>query len=266
MRHFRSSRVADRERAFYDLLGTDGGLEAAPLPTTPDDGSSLRPLAAGLQGDDVVVVDPLQEGTEVDHLLKRAREQVHRGRGAEGIMTFRQLLEVDPSHREARVELARLLEEAGELEDAADQLTAALKLAPDDAALLIQRGALLGAQKLYPEAEHDLRRVLKKEPLHAGALFALGVLLVRKGLPSDGAPILRKALEVEPANAAGWYTLGEALAGLRDLPAAEGALRRTLELEHSHARAAHLLGRVLDRLGRTDEASAMYQRSREGGR
>src|SRR5689334_7798782 len=108
MRHFRSSRVADRDRAADQLLGTDGGLEASPIPTLPDEGFSLRPLAATLPGDDVVVADPLSEGTEIDHLLKRAREQVQRGRGAEGAVTYRQLIEVEPNHREARVELARL--------------------------------------------------------------------------------------------------------------------------------------------------------------
>lgn len=266
MRHFRSSRVADRDRATADLLGADGGLEATPIPSVPDEAFSLRPLAASLPGDDVVVADPLREGTEIDHLLRRAREQVARGRGAEGTVTYRQLIELDPAHRAARVELARLLEGIEDLEGATEQLTSALKAEPDAADLLIHRGALLGAQKLYAEAEVDLRRVLRKEGQHAGALFALGVVQVRKGLPSEGAPTLRKALELEPANVAGWYALGEALTGLRDLAGAEAALRRVLELEPSHPRACHLLGRVYDRSGRSEEAAVMYQRAREGTR
>lgn len=266
MRHFRSSRVADRDRATYGLLGTDGGLEATPIPATPDEGFSLRPLAATLPGDDVVVADPLSEGTELDHLLRRAREQVSRGRAAEGAVTYRQLIELDPLHREARVELARLLEAVDDLEGATEQLTFALKREPDAADLLIHRGALLGAQKQYPDAEADLRRVLRKEPQHAGALFALGTVQVRKGLPSEGAPTLRKALEMTPGNVAGWFVLGEALTGLRDLAGAEGALRRVLELDPSHARACHLLGRVFDRSGRTEEAAAMYQRAREASK
>src|SRR6478609_106250 len=147
MRHFRTSRVADRDHAVTDLLGADGGLEASPVPVLPDEAFSLRPLAATLPGDDVVVTDPLGEGSEIDHLLRRAREQVQRGRPAEGALTYRQLLELDPTHR----------------------------------------GALLGLQKLYIEAEADLRRVLKKEHAHAGALVTLGVVQVRKGLPSEGA-------------------------------------------------------------------------------
>jgi hypothetical protein len=128
MRHFRSSRVADRDRATADLLGADGGLEATPIPSVPDEAFSLRPLAASLPGDDVVVADPLREGTEIDHLLRRAREQVSRGRGAEGTVTYRQLIELDPTHRAARVELARLLEGIEDLEGATEQLTSALYL------------------------------------------------------------------------------------------------------------------------------------------
>jgi len=266
MRHFRTSRVADRDRAVTDLLGADGGLEASPIPAAPDEGFSLRPLAATLPGDDVVVADPLGEGTEIDHLLRRAREQVQRGRPAEGALTYRQLLELDPAHRAARVEFARLLEAVEDLEGATEQLTAALKAEPDAADLLVHRGALLGQQKLYVEAEADLRRVLKREHAHAAALVTLGVVQVRKGLPSEGAPTLRKAVEADPANIAAWYALGEALTALRDLGGAESALRRTLELAPSHGRACHLLGRVLDRLGRADEAAVLYQRAREAAR
>ncbi|MEP6744293.1 MAG: tetratricopeptide repeat protein [Gemmatimonadota bacterium] len=266
MRHLRTSRVADRERTISELLGADGGVEAAPIPPGVDEGFSLRPLAAALPGDDVVVADPLGEGTEIDHLLRRAREQVQRGRPAEAAVTYRQLLELGPAHRESRVELARLLENSGDLEGAVEQLGAALKGEPDAADLLVLRGALLGQQKQYLEAESDLRRVLKREPQHGSALFHLGVVQVRKGLPSEGAPTLRRALEVEPLNVAGWYALGEALIGLNELTAAEAALHRALELAPSHPRASNLLGRVLDRLGRTDEAAAMYTRAREGGR
>ena len=266
MRHLRTSRVADRERTTAELLGADGGLEGAPIPLEADEAFSLRPLAAALPGDDVVVADPLGEGTEIDHLLRRAREQVQRGRPAEAVVTYRQLLELDGAHRDARVELARHLEQAGDLEGAVHHLTAALKSDPDAADLLVHRGALLGQQKQYVEAEADLRRVLRREPQHGPALFQLGTVQVRKGLPSEGAPTLRKALEVDPTNVAGWYALSEALTGLSDLTAAVTALRHTLELAPSHARASHLLGRVLDRLGRTDEAAAMYQRARESGR
>jgi tetratricopeptide (TPR) repeat protein len=266
MRHLRTSRVADRDQTIAELLGADGGLEGALVPLHADEAFSLRPLAAALPGDDVVVTDPLGEGTEIDHLLRRAREQVQRGRPAEAAVTYRQLLELDGAHRSARVELAQLLDASGDLEGAADQLTAALKGEPDAIDLLIQRGALLGQLKLYVEAESDLRRVLRKEGQNAAALFHLGVVQVRKGLPSEGAPTLRRALEADPANVAGWYALGEALMGLRDLGGSETALRRALELAPSHPRACHLLGRVLDRLGRTEEAAAMYQRARESAR
>jgi tetratricopeptide (TPR) repeat protein len=266
MRHLRTSRVADRDQTIVELLGADGGLEGAPVPLHADEGFSLRPLAAALPGDDVVVTDPLGEGTEIDHLLRRAREQVQRGRPAEAVVTYRQLLELDGPHRAARVELAQLLDAIGDLEGAADQLTAALKGDPDATDLLIHRGALLGQLKLYVEAEADLRRVLRKEAQNPAALFHLGVVQVRKGLPSEGAPTLRRALEADPANVAGWYALGEALMGLRDLGGAETALRRVLELSPSHQRACHLLGRVLDRLDRTDEAAVMYQRARENAR
>ena len=267
MRHLRTSRVADRDRAVTELLGADGGLEATPISTTPDEGFPLRPLAAALPGDDVVVADPLGEGTEIDHLLRRAREQVATrpaGRGGPDLPAAPRTRRDTPCRAGGVRPAAR--GQAEDLEGATDQLTAALKGEPDAPDLLVHRGALLGLQKLYLEAESDLRRVLRKEHHHPAALFNLGLVQVRKGLPSEGAPTLRKALEADPANTAAWYALGEALTGLRDLGGAEAALRRALQLDPAHARACHLLGRVLDRMGRTDEAAAMYQRARESSR
>jgi tetratricopeptide (TPR) repeat protein len=266
MRHLRTSRVADRDKAAADLLRADAGLEGEPVPGTPDHGFPLRPLAASLPGEDVVTADPLGERSEVDQLLARAREQLARGRGTEAALTFRQVLEVEPGHREARVASARLLEAAGDLEAATEHLTTLLRAEPDAVDLLVQRGELLGMQKLFPDAESDLRRALKREPQHAGALHALGVVQLRKGLPTEAAPTLERALAADPSQTATAYALGEAYLALRDLRAAEQALRRTLELEPGHARACHLLGRVLDRQGRTEEAAQMYQRAREGGR
>ena len=115
MRHLRTSRVADRDRTVAELLGADGGLEGTPVPLHHDEGSSLRPLAAGLPGGDVVVGGPLRRGTDGGHLHRRAREQAQRGRPAEAVITYRQLLELDPVHRAARVELSALLEAAGDL-------------------------------------------------------------------------------------------------------------------------------------------------------
>lgn len=265
MRRIRQSRSADREPALHDFFTPDG-LEGEPFPDQADFRFPVRPLAAGLPTDDVVVTDPLAEGSETELLFRRAGEQAARGRGSEAVVTYRSLLELDEHHVAARAALATILEAQGDLDAAADQLTLALLDAPADPLLLSQRGSVLGQLKRYVEAEGDLRRALRESPDHPVALHQLGLLLHRKGLPAEAVTALRRAIDADPANPATHFYLGEALHHQGDLAGAEAALKRAAELDLRHGKAYHLLGRILDRQGRTDEAREMYRRAREAAR
>lgn len=265
MRRFRQSRSADRDPALHDLFTPDG-MEGEPYPSRADVRFPLRPLAAGLPSDDIVVTDPLAEGSESDLLFRRAAEQVARQRPSEAVITYRSLLELDEHHVEARAALAAILEAQEDLDGAVDQLTLALTDRPGDAALLCQRGAVLGLLKRYNEAEADLRRALRESPEHPASLFQLGLLLHRKGLPAEAVATLQHAIHVDPANAPAHFYLGEALHHQGDLAGAEAALRRAAELDLRQGRAYHLLGRILDRQGRSEEAREMYRRAREAAR
>lgn len=265
MRRFRQSRSADRDPALHDLFTPDG-MEGEPYPSHADVRFPLRPLAAGLPNDDVVVTDPLAVGSESDLLFRRAAEQVARRRPSEAVITYRSLLELDEHHVEARAALAAILEAQDDLDGAVDQLTLALADRPTDPALLSQRGAVLGLLKRYTDAEADLRRALREAPDHPAALFHLGLLLHRKGLPADAVAVLRHVIDVDPANSPAQFYLGEALHHQGDLAGAEAALRRAAELDLRQGRALHLLGRILDGQGRSEEAREMYQRAREAAR
>ena len=265
MRRIRQSRSADREPALHDLFTPDG-LEGEPFPDQADFRFPIRPLAAGLPTDDVVVTDPLSEGSETELLFRRGGEQSARGRASEAVVTYRSLLELDEHHVAARAALATILESQGDLDAASDQLTLALADAPTDPVLLSQRGAVLGQLKRYVEAEADLRRALRESADHPVALHQLGLLLHRKGLPAEAVTTLRRAIDADPANAATHFYLGEALHHQGDLAGAEAALKRAAELDLRHGKAYHLLGRILDRQGRTDEAREMYRRAREAAR
>ncbi|MFI5235348.1 MAG: tetratricopeptide repeat protein [Gemmatimonadales bacterium] len=265
MRRIRQSRSADRDPALHELFTPDG-LEGEPFPTRADVRFPLRPLAAGLPTDDVVVTDPLAEGSETDLLFRRAGELALRGRPADAMVTYRSLLELDEHHAPARAALAAILEAQGDLDGAVDQLTLALADRAGDPPLLSQRGAVLGLLKRYPEAEADLRRALREAPDHPAALYYLGLLLHRKGLPTEAVIALRRAIEADPVNASAHYYLGEALHHQGDFVGAEIALRRAAELDLRHGRAYQLLGRILDRQNRADEAREMYARARESAR
>ncbi len=176
---------------------------------------------------------------------------------------YRELLDASPEHLAGRLGLARVLEQRGELDEAVATLAAGLKRIPDQADLLLFRGALLGRMRRYREAESDLRGVLRSNPTHGPAHFELGQVFWRKGLAPEAAAHFSKSLECQPENGRVFYYLAEALNLMGDLAGASAVLDRALEATPRDGKVYHLRGRVLDRLGRPDEAREMYQRSRE---
>jgi tetratricopeptide (TPR) repeat protein len=179
------------------------------------------------------------------------------------VALYRELLASIPDHAEARLNLARLLEQHGDLDDAVRTLNTGLRTAADDADMLLLRGSLLGRLLRYREAEADLRAVLRTQPAHGPAHFELGQLFWRKGLASDAASHFSRSLEHHPENGRAFYYLAEALNLMGDLVGANAALERAIEATPGDGKVYHLRGRVLDRLGRPEDARQMYQRSRE---
>jgi tetratricopeptide (TPR) repeat protein len=191
--------------------------------------------------------------------LQQADELALGPRPGSAVRPYRELLELEPEHVEARLHLARLLDQLEEPVEAVDVLTAGLRRSPDQTEFLVLRGAVLGRLQQYK----DLRRVLRLHPSHAPAQFELGLLLWRRGLVQEAATCFQRALEFQPDNAKTYYYLGDALNQRGDLPGARAALERAIQVNPSDAKTYHLLGRVLDRMNLSEEAQEMYRRGRE---
>ena len=130
---------------------------------------------------------------------------------------YRELLAASPGHVEARLHLARLLEQGEQLEDAVKTLSVGLRWMPDQVELLLLRGALLGRLGRYqrrgirPARRPAIAGLARPGPLRAGpALLAegtrvgggdalrqvarapagerTGLLLPRRGPQPDGRP------------------------------------------------------------------------------
>jgi tetratricopeptide (TPR) repeat protein len=262
MRRARHSRSSGREQALDELFST-AGLEADQAARGVDSNFSLRPFAEASVGDGNVEPDPVAEGTVPEQLLRRAREAADRSRRSEAIQIYRQLLTIEPGNLPGRNNLALLFEASGEPEMAIDELNAALRHHPDQIDLLVNRGAILGTLKRYPEAEADLRRALRLAPGHAGAHYNLGLVLWKKGLPEDASDEFRKAVDADRENPAAWFYLGDSRNQTGDLAGAQQALEEAVRLDPMFSKAFHLLGRVFDRMHRPSEAIEMYRRARE---
>ena len=221
-----------------------------------------RAAAVGDAEDSIPATAPATPSSE--GLLYRAAQQATaQGHTARAKGIYRELLHHHPQNIRARNNLALLLEQAGEHDEALEELSECLARDPDNTEILVNRGTMLGTLGRYSEAEDDLHRVLRLESGNAEAHFSLGVVVSRKGLWKEAVPFLRRTLELDSTRAIAYFYLGEALNHVDDLDGALHCFQRAVELRPSDSRALYGLGIVLDRMNRPDEAAQMYRRSRE---
>jgi len=103
-----------------------------------------------------------------------------------------QALAIDPDHREARLELGRLLIESDELEAACDVLGPCVADAPDVARGHLLLGTAEEGLGRWEAAERSLRRAVELEPDNAKALYHLGRVLMRLGEREEGREVLER--------------------------------------------------------------------------
>ncbi len=254
-----------------DLSALATGVRRAPddLQTElPIDGASVAPLPSDTSEEPVQAPPPPAPAPAdpIETLYAEAREATDAGRVLDARRIYRDLLGRAPGHIRARNNLALLLENAHDQAGALVEYDRALDVEPENATLLTNRGALLGAMGRYAAAERDLKRALRVEPNHPEALFNLGVVMTKKGLWAEAVEHLRRAVELDPHRGPAHYYLGEALNHVDDLAGALTGYQRAAELMPDNPRALYGLGIVYDRLGRPDDAARMYRKSREVGR
>jgi tetratricopeptide (TPR) repeat protein len=98
------------------------------------------------------------------------------GRAAEAVGEYERALERDPSHVEARTNLAVTLVGLGQLERAARELTRVLAIDPENAGAHTNLGLVLAQQGQFERAVREFREALRIDPQQAEARTALEVL------------------------------------------------------------------------------------------
>lgn len=98
---------------------------------------------------------------------------------------YRRTLELDPANADARVNLGRLLHEAGELAAAEAHYRLALSTRPDDATAMFDLGVVLEDQKRFDEAIHAYESAIALDATAKDAYWNLAQLCERLGNGKD---------------------------------------------------------------------------------
>ena len=161
-----------------------------------------------------------------------------------------------PDNASARLLAARLARAAGDFDRALSHLDRAIALAPQRDAF-IEKARTLDQAGLRPQARQAWRAILEIIPDHAEAAARSGRLAWQDGEAEFAAKCLERAAQKE-ATPQVWFDLGLVRQDLRDHAGAASAYRKAIELKGDQVEAAFNLGVVLQESGDLDGAMRAY--------
>ncbi len=136
----------------------------------------------------------------------------------------------------------------------------ALKIQPDDAEVLVNKGSTCNDIKNYALALEVLQKAIQINPNIPEAWSNKGVALDNLNLYQDSLIAYNKAIQINPSYFEAWSNKSVPLAKLKCFAEASEACDKALSLKPDYAEAHFNKGNVLKELKRYDEAMACYDK------
>jgi tetratricopeptide (TPR) repeat protein len=193
------------------------------------------------------------------HLRRRfARLLQEGGRAEEAAEEWAKLLERLPGVTEWRGELGLALADAGRVDEAVAELRRAIEEAPGSAELHTNLGAVHEKAERYEAAIAEYRRAIELEPGDPLAAYNLATAELRRGEPERAAELYRELIAEHPDFAPAHHNLGHVLEEQGDADGAIEQYRKAIELRPDLAEAHNSLGLALEAREKLDEAARQY--------
>jgi len=142
---------------------------------------------------------PTEMGTaEVFDVLAHAMQATREGRLAEAILLFSDVLDMEPTHMDARIQRGRAHMEMGQYTEAMSDFQRAEDGAPQSPESMVAMGDLFFARKNYAQAIHHYDQSLDLNPSHAMAFCRRGICYHYQRRPDLALSDLSQAQELDP--------------------------------------------------------------------
>src|SRR5256885_10883085 len=158
------------------------------------------------------------------------------GRKEEALEAYRTAAAVDPDSVTARIGVARVLGDRGDLAGARAELTGALERAPSNLFLLLSRGNLAARAGDRKAALADYERAVHLKSDNVPALYQYGLALLEDGQVPEAAATFDRLLSVAPASPQGFYGRARVFPARGDGASAAEALGEASRLVEPDAR------------------------------
>ncbi|CAG5123109.1 unnamed protein product, partial [Candidula unifasciata] len=160
-----------------------------------------------------------------------------------------------PNNAKIHYNLANLLKDEGNIQEAEMHYRTAIRLNPNVASYHLNLGTILTnktqARQCYQEA-------LRLRPQHTGALVNLGSLFVDEG-DSSGMTYIRQALAIEPNHIEALLVMSSSLLNRQDIQEARRYILRAMQIKPDSAKVRLLNAMYLHHTDQTTAALREYQ-------
>lgn len=214
----------DKEEIYYDSLPLppSGAMAKTAGPRKVD--PTLEPAQK------FVIVKKTQDSGGLESLLVSANRALALGRYDAALDMFTHLYRKNP--RDARILMGRAaaLQHAGRREAAISAYDDVLKVDPSSVEAKINKAGLVGVQ--YPAvALRDLLALRDKHPGHSGLAAQIGLMQARLGNDAEAIQYLGSAASLEPRNASHIYNMAVIADRMGDRVKAIGLYEQALQLD-----------------------------------
>jgi tetratricopeptide (TPR) repeat protein len=174
------------------------------------------------------------------------------------IQLYRRLLLERPDDLSSRIEMADLMAENGQADDAEKEIARVVAAKPRDAVLLTKAGDFFFKERPAAAVEY-YRRAIEANPKDNNARVQLGAALVRSMQFEPSLPVLAEAIAREPNNYAPHASLATALFKLKQYPEAAREFIWIIRARPEVPASYFFLAISLDHLGDCELANKSYQ-------
>lgn len=182
--------------------------------------------------------------------------------------SLRRAIALNPEDEDNYLDFASLCMDNQDFVNAAKVLEVGLKVHPDSARLIFQRGVLNAMQDHFQLAENDFEQASVLDPQRDSGSIALGITYMETGNAAQAITLLRKQLSKNPEDANLLYLLGEAL--LRTGPSsgdkvfleAKTSLEQSVRLDPKLCLPHVDLGKIYLQEGRFEDAVSQLEQAR----
>lgn len=182
----------------------------------------------------------------------------------EAILEFRNVIQIDPDHADAKYQLALLYMQQGglsNLQNAFKMLSEAVLVKPALVDAQVKLGVFYFLSNDLENAEKKAELVLEKEPDNQDAHLIQGRVYLKKNQLDKAETAYQRVLALAPNNLVPYYELTELYIKRQDFDRAQSLLEKALSLDKQNVTSHVMFARFYQMTKKTEEAEAFYKKA-----